>query len=133
MTTARAPRPTWRATLTDRRFVVHYLHMLAAMIVGMVLLGPLSMLVGPVGVEADALLMATSMTAGMAAWMAWRRHTWPAVAEMSLAMYASFAVLLPAYWLGALSGSGVILAGHVLMLPAMALAMLHRREAYLQG
>ena len=131
MTTAR--RPTWRATLADRRFVVHYLQMLAAMIVGMVLLGPLSMLVGPAGVEVDALLMATSMTAGMAAWMAWRRHRWPAIAEMSLAMYVSFVVLFPAYWLGARSGSGVMAAGHVIMLPAMALAMLHRREEYVRG
>jgi hypothetical protein len=32
-----------------------------------------------------------------------------------------------------LSGSGVILAGHVLMLPAMALAMLRRREEYVHG
>jgi hypothetical protein len=74
--------------------------------------------------------MATWMTAGMTAWMAWRRHSWPAIAEMGLAMYASFVVLFPAYWLGSLSGHNVMLAGHLLMLPAMALAMLHRREEY---
>jgi flagellar biosynthetic protein FliP len=45
-------------------------------------------------------------------------------------MYASFVVLFPAYWLGSLSGHNVMLAGHLLMLPAMALAMLHRREEY---
>ena len=77
MTTARTERPTWRATLTDRAFVVHYLQMLAAMVVGMVVLGPLSMLVDA-GVEVHSLLMATWMSAGMAAWMAWRRHAWPA-------------------------------------------------------
>ena len=33
-------------------------------------------------------------------------------------------------WLGLLSGDGLMLAGHVLMLPAMAVAMLHRREEY---
>jgi hypothetical protein len=48
-------------------------------------------------------------------------------------MYLSFAVLLPAYWLGALPGQGVLIAGHVLMLPAMALAMLRRREEYCHG
>jgi hypothetical protein len=97
VTTAR--RPTWRATLTNRGFVVHYLQMLAAMGIGMLVLGPLSMLVDA-GVEVHALLMATWMTAGMTAWMAYRRHSWPATAEMALAMYLSFAVLLPAYWRG---------------------------------
>ena len=130
MTTTRAPRPTWRATLADRGFVVHYLQMLAAMVVGMVVLMPLTMLFGDVGIEGHLLLMATSMSVGMAAWMAWKRHTWPAIAEMCLAMYLSFVVLFPAYWLGALSGTGAMVVGHVLMLPAMALAMLHRREEY---
>jgi hypothetical protein len=127
--TVHSARPTVRAALTNRAFVVHYLQMLAAMGVGMLVLGPLSMLV-EAGVEVDSLLMATWMTAGMAAWMAWRRHSWPAIAEMGLAMYASFAVLFPVYWAGALSGHGVMLAGHLLMFPAMALAMLHRREEY---
>ena len=133
MTIARAPRPTWRAALTDRGFVVHYLQMLAAMIAGMVVLMPLSMFLGDLGVEADALLMATWMSVGMAAWMAWKRHGWPSILEMSLAMYLSFVVLFPPYWLGVLSGTGVMIVGHVLMLPAMALAMLHRREEYLHG
>ena len=53
--------------MTNRRFVVHYLQMLVAMLAGMIVLGPLSMLV-PDGdrAEVQALLMATSMTAGMA-------------------------------------------------------------------
>ena len=130
MTTARAPRPTWRATLADRGFVVHYLQMLAAMIVGMLVLEPVSMLLGDVGIEVHTLLMATWMSVGMTAWMAWKRHGWPSIVEMSLAMYLSFVVLFPAYWLGALSGMAVMIVGHALMLPAMALAMLHRREEY---
>ena len=108
--------PTVRGALTDRGFVLHYLQMLAAM-----------------GVEVHSLLMATWMTAGMTAWMVWRRHSWPAIVEMGSAMYLSFVVLFPGYWLGALSGHDVMVAGHVLMLPAMALAMLHRREEYLHG
>ena len=130
MTTARPDRLSWRRTLTNGAFVVHYLQMLAAMVVGMIVLGPLSMLLPAAGAEVHALLMATSMTAGMVAWMAWRRHSWPAVAEMALAMYLSFVVLFPLYWLGQLSAEGLILAGHVVMLPAMALAMLHRRAEY---
>lgn len=127
------PRPTVRAALTDRGFVVHYLQMLLAMGAGMLVLGPLSMLAGDSGVEVQALLMATWMSAGMAAWMAWKRHAWPAIVEMCLAMYLSFAVLFPPYWLGVLSGGGVMLVGHVLMLPAMAMAMLRRREQYVHG
>jgi hypothetical protein len=124
-------RPTVRATLTNRTFVVHYLQMLAAMIVGMVVLGPLSMLVPAAGAEVDALLMATWMTVGMAVWMRWRRHSWVSTAEMGLAMYLAFAVLFPPYWLGLLSDHGMMVVGHVVMLPAMAVAMLHRREEYI--
>lgn len=118
--------------------MVHYLRMLAAMGVGMLVLGPLSMLGrrrcgAGAGVEVQALLMATWMTAGMAAWMAWRRHCWRAITEMGAAMYLSFVVLFPLYWFGALGGHAVMLVGHVLMLAAMALAMLARREQYLGG
>jgi hypothetical protein len=130
--TIRPARPTWRAAVTNRAFIVHYLQMVAAMIVGMVVLGPASMFVGDgAGTEVRALLMATSMTAGMAAWMAWRRHPWPAIVEMGLVMYLAFAVLFPLRWLGVLSAQGLIVLGHVLMLPAMAVAMLRRREEYL--
>jgi len=132
MTAIRQTRPTWRAAVTNRAFVVHYLQMLVAMLAGMALYMPLSMLVGDgAGIEVDALLMATAMTAGMAAWMAWRRHPWRGIAEMGLAMYLAFAVLFPPYWLGMLSAHGLFVVGHVLMLPAMAGAMLRRREDYL--
>jgi predicted ABC-type exoprotein transport system permease subunit len=132
MDAAHSARPTWRSALTNRAFIVHYLQMLAAMVVGMVVLGPLSMLVGDnAGAEVQALLMATSMAVAMVAWMAWRRHPWPAIAEMSLAMYLAFAVLFPFHWLGALSAQGLIIVGHALMLPAMAIAMLRRREEYI--
>jgi len=132
MTAIRTARPTWRATLTNRAFVVHYLQMLVAMFVGMGVLMPLTMPLGDgAGVEVNALLMATSMTIGMAAWMAWRRHAWAGIAEMGLAMYLAFVVLFPLLWLGLLSDDGLMIVGHVLMLPAMALAMLRRREEYL--
>lgn len=132
MTTVRDHRPTWRSAMTKRAFVVHYLQMLAAMIAGMVVLGPLSMLLGDSArPEVQALLMATWMTAGMAAWMAWRRHPRPGIVEMGLAMYLAFVVLFPLHWFGQLSADGLILVGHVLMLPAMVIAMLRRREEYL--
>jgi hypothetical protein len=127
-TTTHHHRPSWRSAVTNRAFIVHYLQMLA----GMVVLGPLSMLLGDeASAEVEALLMATWMTAGMAAWMAWRRHPWPGILEMTLAMNLAFVVLFPLHWLGQLSMDGLILLGHVIMLPAMATAMLGRREEYL--
>lgn len=132
MNTTRPARPTWRTALTNRAFIVHYLQMLAAMVVGMVVLGPLSMLIGDsAGAEVHALLMAASMTAAMAAWMTWRRHPWLQIAEMGLAMSLAFAVLFPLHWVGALSTQGLIALGHALMVPAMAVAMLRRREEHL--
>ena len=129
--TAHSARPTVRATITDRGFVVHYLQMLAAMGIGMLVLTPFSMhLVHHAGVEVEALSMVTTMVAGMAVWMAHRLHSWPEVLEMSAAMYGSFAVLFPFHWLGVLSPTSLTTLGHLLMLVAMAVAMLHRRDSY---
>ncbi|MGH4008876.1 MAG: hypothetical protein ACRDTH_12095 [Pseudonocardiaceae bacterium] len=40
-------------------------------------------------------------------------------------------MLFPFHWLGLLPAEAMMLVGHVLMLPAMALAMLHHREDHL--
>jgi hypothetical protein len=66
------------------------------------------------------------MTIGMAALMAVRRHAWPGIVEMSAAMYAPFIILFVPYWAGLITSGGLFLIGHLLMLPAMLLAMLHR-------
>jgi hypothetical protein len=119
-------RRTWH-------LVRHYLEMLVAMVVGMVALGPLEALVWPGlddRVDVHAIVMATNMAIGMGAWMRFRGHSWPAVLEMSAAMYVPFAVLLVPYWVGAVSGSFLFTAGHVLMLPTMALAMWWRLDEY---
>ena len=121
-------RRTWH-------LVRHYLEMLVAMVVGMVALGPLEALVWPGlddRVDVHAIVMATNMAIGMGAWMRFRGHSWPAVMEMSAAMYVPFAVLLVPYWAGAVSGEFLFTAGHVLMLPAMALAMWWRLEEYVR-
>jgi flagellar biosynthetic protein FliP len=68
--------------------------------------------------------MATSMTLGMSIWMAIRRHAWRFILEMGAAMYLSFVVLFPAYWAGLLSGDGLLVVGHIVMLPAMAVVIL---------
>ena len=80
--------------------------------------------------DVGVLVMATNMSIGMGAWMRFRGHSWPAIAEMSAAMYVPFAVLLVPYWAGAVSGPFLFTAGHVLMLPAMALAMWWRLDEY---
>jgi hypothetical protein len=125
-----APTSPRRALLTDRAAIRHFVEMLAAMVVGMVALGPLWPHVGTDQVEVHALVMATNMTIGMTALMLWRRHSAAAVVEMALAMYLPFVLLFPALWAGWLSGGAVFVAGHVLMLPAMVLAMLIRPAEY---
>jgi flagellar biosynthetic protein FliP len=119
---------------TARHLVRHYLEMVVAMVVGMVVLGPVWGLVWPgwttTAFEVHLLVMATDMAIGMAAWMAFRRHSVRAIAEMSAAMYVPFLVLLVPYWLGVLSAGTVMTAGHLLMLPAMAAPMLWRRHEY---
>jgi len=120
------------------RFARHFAEMVVAMLVGMAVLYPLwSITTGGLpeshalrGVVAETLAMAATMSIGMAAWMRFRRHRWAPVLEMSAAMFAGFAVLYPAYWLGALSAMDVMMVGHVLMVVFMLVAMLLRREEY---
>ena len=133
MTTQTPPQPTRSRGRHTWHLVRHSLEMLVAMVVGMVALGPLEALVWPGlddRVDVHAMVMATNMAIAMAAWMRFRDHSWPAIAEMSAAMYVPFAVLLVPYWVGAVSGSFLFTAGHVLMLPAMALAMWWRLDEY---
>jgi len=129
MTTA-ATRPTWRAALTDRTFIGHYLQMLVVMAIGMAVLGPLSMrAVQHSGAEGELLLMATTMVVGAVAWMICRRRTWPAIVEMAAVMYASVAALIPFYWLGMVSPRALMVLGHLVMFVGMAVAMLRRRRS----
>lgn len=115
------------------RFVLHYLEMVVAMVVGMAALGPLWTLVWPdlpSSPAAHTMVMATDMAIGMALWMRLRGHGWRGIAEMSAAMYVPFLLLLGPYALGMISGAALMLGGHVLMLPAMLLAMLRHRHEY---
>ena len=121
-----------------RRFVRHFLEMVVAMVAGMVVLGGLvsvaCALTGHQGLldhaGASAPIMATNMTVGMAVWMRHRGHGWAPVGEMAAAMYAPLVLLLVPFWTGILPGGAFLGAMHVLMLPAMWIAMLHRRDEY---
>lgn len=119
-----------------RRFLRHLFEMIVAMVLGMMVLGPVwtlafaglgwsDLLDRP---DLGALVMATNMTVGMSAWMRVRSHTWAGVWEMAIAMFLPFVVLLVPYWTGLLSGEALLVAGHVLMLPCMIVAMLRHRR-----
>lgn len=119
-------------------FLRHYLEMVVAMVAGMVALGPAwswvfeSLQVTGFFSRPDmaALVMATNMTIAMSALMRYRGHSWRPITEMAAAMYLPFAVLFVPLWMGFISGGTLMVAGHVLMLPAMALAMLLRSDEY---
>lgn len=119
-------------------FVQHLLEMTVAMFVGMFVLGmPADMLFDALGWTAvtgdlvpSTLLMATYMSVGMAAWMRLRGCGWPATGEMALAMYVPFLLMYLPYAAGWVSEGAVMTVGHVLMTPAMIVAMLLRVNEY---
>ena len=127
MTTATAERTTARKLLG---FTQHYVEMVIAMLVGMFALAPLWPAEWVARPDVHAVVMATDMTVAMALWMIVRRHSPPRVAEMSAAMYLPFLVLLVPYWTGLISGTALMVAGHVIMFPLMLLAMVWRRAEY---
>jgi hypothetical protein len=121
VTSTTRPRRNWV------RFAGHYLEMLVAMGVGMMVLAPVWDALWPGHADRPdtaALAMATDMTVAMAGWMAVRRHSRRGIVLMSAAMVVPFAVLAVPYWAGLMPGSWLLPLGHVLMLPLMAVAML---------
>jgi hypothetical protein len=124
--------------LSGRKFALHFAEMVVAMAVGMVALHPVWMFVlDAVGGAwlmqnpyTGALIMATDMTVAMSAWMKIRGHRWRPIVEMGAAMYVPFLVLFVPLALGAIDEGALMLWGHLLMLPAMAVAMLLRPREY---
>ena len=122
-------------------FIRHYIEMVLAMVIGMLALMPLEMwAVQAAGaprlldrVEVMTLVMATDMAMAMGAWMAYRRHGWRDIAEMSAAMYLPFVIFFPATVTGVMTGGTMMVAGHALMLVAMLAVMLWRRDHYCHG
>ncbi|GAB3745442.1 hypothetical protein GCM10027598_82050 [Amycolatopsis oliviviridis] len=124
------PKTRNRAVL---HFIRHAVEMLIAMVAGMIVLEPVWSFLWPGlagNVTASALVMATNMSLGMALWMRIRRHGWASIAEMSAAMYLPYVLFLPFFWTGLVSGTTLMTAGHVLMVPAMLAAMVRRRAEY---
>jgi hypothetical protein len=129
-------------TSSTRHFVRHYAEMLAAMFLGMFVLGiPALVALGAAGVssaelraDAPALLllgMGVTMTMPMVAWMRHRGHGWAASNEMSASMLIPTAGVIGLLGAGLVDDVGTLLMiEHVVMLPSMLLAMLLRRGEY---
>ena len=129
-------------TRITRRFLLHYLEMVAVMFAGMgVLMLPSDRLLGALGsgwselrVDAPALMllwMAATMAGPMAAWMAFRGHSVRANAEMAAAMILPTLALIATMGAGAIADVDAAMAlEHVLMLGAMFAVMLARPEEY---
>lgn len=127
MTVATTPRSTTRKFA---RFAGHYVEMVVAMIVGMIVLAPLWPDAATASTEVAAIVMATNMTIGMGLWMLLRRHSPARTAEMCAVMYLPFLALLVPYRLGAITADTLMVAGHVIMFPLMLVAMAWRRADY---
>ena len=120
------------------RFLRHYLEMVAAMLVGMVVLGgalrgglALAGLQYPTRYpELPALEMAGTMSAGMMVWMRHRRHGWASTLEMTGAMVAPAVALIPLLWLGVIAGDALLTLEHLAMFPLMFVVMWRRRAEY---
>jgi hypothetical protein len=125
-----------------RNFLRHYGEMLAAMFLGMLVLGGAGAgLLSVIGVqlsdwdsEAPELLllgMAFTMTAPMVVWMRYRGHGGRPNSEMAAAMLAPSVAAIALLWAGLVEDTDTLLGiQHVVMLAAMPAVMLLRREKY---
>jgi hypothetical protein len=125
-----------------KRFLWHYVEMIIAMVVGMLVLGAARAgLFGLLDVdlssetqpEIAALLMAFDMSVGMVVWMRYRGHGWPSTMEMVAVMFAPVVLLAPFTLGGLMSGHALMMVMHIAMLPLMLAVMLRRRDEYSRG
>ena len=77
-----------------KHFIRHYLEMVAAMFVGMGVLGMPAGMLGRSSEAGELLVMGASMTIPMVAWMRYRGHSWAIAGEMSGAMLVPTAVAI---------------------------------------
>jgi hypothetical protein len=118
---------------TTRRFVLHYLEMLAAMGLGMLVLGGASELLLDLPDETAITLteMAVAMTVPMVAWMRIRGHRWRMCSEMAAAMLLPTAGALVLLGTGLVTDAGTLMMlEHIIMPVSMLVAMLMRRDEY---
>jgi hypothetical protein len=113
------------------RFARHYAEMVGAMLVGMLVLGMPLLLAAGDAPALELIAMAVSMTVPMVTWMRYRGHGWPACSDMTAAMAIPTAGVLALLGTGAVEDEETLMMlEHVVMLPAMLVAMLLRRDEY---
>jgi flagellar biosynthetic protein FliP len=115
-----------------RRFAFHYLEMVVAMVLGMVLLGMAVDAVADIDGTGPMLIeMGVIMTIPMVAWMRVRGHEWRPTLEMAASMVLPTLGALALLWSGLVEGTGALMViEHAVMLPSMLVAMLLRRDEY---
>jgi hypothetical protein len=131
-----------RMTSSTRHFVRHYVEMVVAMFLGMVVLGaPAGWALGAVGsswselnTDAPALMllgMAVTMTVPMVGWMRYRGHGWRANTEMSASMLIATLAAIALLQASVVDDiSTLLVVEHIAMLLGMLGAMLLRPTEY---
>jgi hypothetical protein len=125
-----------------RRFLRHLVEMIVVMMLGMCVFGAAFGALHQVAfgsgfaaawrdhVGLAAFAMAFNMTVPMVLWMRYRGHRWERGGEMAVAMNLPVLPLLVLYELGAIPARGVLAGQMMLMIPAMLVAMLYRKDEY---
>jgi hypothetical protein len=123
-------------------FLRHLLEMIVVMMLGMCVLGAAwgafhEIVFGSAFADAwrdyvglAAFAMAFNMTVPMVLWMRYRGHSWERGGEMATAMNLPLLPLLLLYSLDLIPAPAVLGLQMMLMIPAMVLAMLYRKEEY---
>lgn len=122
----------------SHRFWGYFLEMVIVMLVSMAVFGAIVSLVFAALGHANllhyaalrGLLMSIYMVVGMALWMRYRCHRWISIVEMSAAMLLPYVVLVGPFAAGIIGKAAFLSSMHILMLPLMLVAMLHRRAEY---
>ena len=116
-----------------RRFLLHYLEMVAVMVMGMLVLGAASdaLLDLPDETAVNIVEMAIAMTVPMVAWMRFRGHGWRPCLEMAAVMLVPAAAALVFLGTQLVENEMTLLTiEHTAMFVGMFIAMLVRRDEY---
>jgi hypothetical protein len=128
-------------TPENRRFIRHYIEMVVVMFAGMFILGiPSEAGLRALGSSSSELMddapalmllgMAVNMTVPMVAWMRRMGHGWRPCNEMAASMFLPTFLAIGLMEAGTVGSGAAMTLEHVIMLPAMLVAMLLRREEY---
>lgn len=116
----------------SRRFALHYAEMVVVMVLGMMILTwPVELMIDISRTGSMLIEMGATMTIAMVAWMRFRGHAWRPCVEMGASMVLPTLGTLALLGGGILEGAGpLMIVLHAVMLPAMLVAMLLRRDEY---